>query len=100
MTNALQHTRDGGHVVLRVEQCDDLARVHVQDDGPGISPEHLSQVFERFYRTDGARTRVDGGSGLGLAIARAVVEAHGGTITASNATNGGAVFSVSLPRER
>jgi len=97
-TNALQHARDGGHVVLRVEQTDGLAQVYVQDDGPGIATEHLTRVFERFYRTDGSRARLDGGSGLGLAIARAIVEAHGGSIIASNAVDGGAVFSVTLPR--
>jgi signal transduction histidine kinase len=71
--------------------------VQVEDDGPGIPAEHLTRVFDRFYRADAARDREDGGSGLGLAIARAIVEAHGGAISVANAPHGGAVFGVTLP---
>ncbi|MBV9577344.1 MAG: HAMP domain-containing histidine kinase [Chloroflexi bacterium] len=96
-TNALQHAPEAGHVAIRVWRADRLAHVQVRDDGPGISEDHLSQVFERFYRTDSARTRVEGGSGLGLAIARAIVEAHGGSIVVSSTEGVGATFSVTLP---
>jgi len=95
--NPVQHAPAGGHVALGVGQCDGLARVQVRDDGPGIPEEHFAHIFDRFYRADAARTRVDGGSGLGLAIARAIVDAHGGGIVASNAAGGGALFNVSLP---
>jgi two-component system OmpR family sensor kinase len=95
--NALEHAPDGGHVMLKVGHCNGLVQVQVQDDGPGIPREHLSHVFDRFYRTDTARAHIDGGHGLGLAIARAIVEAHDGVIVASNAAGGGAVFSVTLP---
>jgi heavy metal sensor kinase len=96
-TNALQHAPDGGQVRLTVGRCDGAVHVEVQDDGPGIPPDKLARVFDRFYRTDVARARVDGGTGLGLPIARAIVEAHSGSISASNGAQGGAVFSVRLP---
>jgi len=73
------------------------ARITVQDNGSGIPEEHLESVFDRFYRVDAARTRAAGGAGLGLAIVRSIVEAHGGTVDARNASAGGAVFSVRLP---
>jgi signal transduction histidine kinase len=84
-------------VWLSVVRCEDSLRVEVRDDGPGIPPDKLARVFDRFYRTDEARARVDGGTGLGLPIARAIVEAHAGSISAANAGKGGAVFSVRLP---
>ncbi|WP_313731838.1 sensor histidine kinase [Cohnella nanjingensis] len=69
----------------------------VTDNGPGIAPEHLPHLFDRFYRADGARTRHDGGAGLGLAIAKAYVLAHGGSIDASSRVGAGATFRVQLP---
>jgi signal transduction histidine kinase len=65
----------------------------VSDTGPGIAPEHLPLIFDRFYKADAARAT--GGSGLGLSIVKAIVERHGGTITARN--EGGAVFEILLP---
>ena len=58
-------------------------RFVVEDDGPGISPEQRERVFDRFHRTDAARDRASGGTGLGLAIVRAIAEAHGGRVSAS-----------------
>ena len=74
--------------------------LHVDDDGIGIPPDQLEAVFERFHRVDPARADTDGsGSGLGLTIARAIVRAHGGTLTATSAGPGqGAAFTVALPR--
>ena len=69
----------------------------VEDDGPGIQPAHRERVFDRFHRTDSARTRVRGGAGLGLAIARAVAEAHGGGISAGESPEGGARVAIDLP---
>ncbi|MGO9899927.1 MAG: sensor histidine kinase [Solirubrobacteraceae bacterium] len=71
--------------------------ISVSDDGPGIPPDQLEQIFERFRRLDQSRSRGHGGSGLGLAIARAITEAHGGSITAESGPGLGATFRVSLP---
>jgi signal transduction histidine kinase len=70
----------------------------VTDDGPGIPPDELASVFERFHRVDSGRSRDEGGSGLGLAIARAIVEAHGGRIWAESAPGAGASLFFVLPR--
>jgi signal transduction histidine kinase len=72
----------------------------VRDTGPGIPPEHLPRVFDRFYKVDAARsaTATPSGSGLGLSIVKAIVERHGGRIDASNAADGGAAFDLWLPR--
>ncbi|MBE2199318.1 MAG: HAMP domain-containing protein [Anaerolinea sp.] len=82
LDNALRHTPDQGKVVVRVERQGDALRIVVQDSGPGIPAEQLPHIFDRFYRTDSARSRDKGGAGLGLAIVKAIVEAHGGTVTA------------------
>jgi len=70
--------------------------LRVEDDGPGIPPEHLGHVFDRFWRADPARSRT-GGAGLGLAIVAAIVAAHGGSVAAVNRAEGGAAFTVELP---
>jgi two-component system OmpR family sensor kinase len=75
------------------------AVVTVVDHGPGLSPEQLEKVFERFYRADAARTRERGGSGLGLSITAAIVEAHGGEVSATATPGGGATFVLSIPIE-
>ena len=86
MANGLRHARS--RVELRLWQEEEMACVEVADDGDGIAAEHLPYIFDRFYRADPSRSRELGGSGLGLAIAEAIVEAHGGTITA-NSEGGG-----------
>ena len=92
--NALRHTPDGGQITLTSSSDPRGVRLTVHDTGPGIPPEHLPLIFERFYKADAAR-KAAGGSGLGLSIVKAIVERHGGTITATN--NGGAVFEIVLP---
>ena len=69
----------------------------VTDHGPGMTPEQAHRVFERFYRTDQARTRATGGSGLGLAIVNALVSAHGGVASVRTAPGQGATFRIALP---
>jgi two-component system sensor histidine kinase ChvG len=93
LDNALAFSGDAGHVRLEVAREDRFARIVVSDEGPGILQEHLPRVFDRFFTTRGDRR----GTGLGLALARAIVEAHGGTISAESPPEGGARFTVRLP---
>jgi heavy metal sensor kinase len=95
--NAVKFTGAGGSVRVRVWEADEGAGLAVADTGPGIAPEHLRRVFDRFYRLDAARSRARGGSGLGLAICRELVEAHGGRIWAESVEGAGSTFSLALP---
>jgi two-component system OmpR family sensor kinase len=95
--NATRMTPAGGTVTVRVAAEGGRARVSVADQGPGIADDDLARVFDRFYRADLGRDRGSGGAGLGLAIVRAIVERHGGTITAHNVPGGGARFEFELP---
>jgi signal transduction histidine kinase len=74
--------------------------IAVQDTGPGIAPEHLPHLFERFYRTDSARAADSGGTGLGLAIVKEIAVAHGGEVRAESEFGKGSVFTVTLPVAR
>ncbi len=96
--NALRHTPADGHIRVTVTEREGQAEIAVADNGGGIAPEHLPQVFDRFFRTDGARDRETGGAGLGLAIVKAIVESHGGAVRAESAGVGsGSRFVVTLP---
>lgn len=99
LDNALRHTPPGGHASVAVAASAGDVRIRVTDDGAGIPTDQLNAVFDRFYRVDPARAVADGGgSGLGLTIARAIVTAHGGTLTATSPGPGrGATFTVTLP---
>ncbi|MFJ4620204.1 sensor histidine kinase [Streptomyces sp. NPDC088812] len=96
LTNAAVHTPAGTPVSVTVSATRDAARVGVSDKGPGIPAGDRERVFDRFYRVDKARSRDRGGSGLGLAVARALVEAHGGTLDLDDAP-GRTVFALTLP---
>ena len=85
LDNALRHSPPGGTVRISCSLRDPWVEYVVSDTGDGIAPEHLGHVFDRFYRSDTARTRAHGGSGIGLSIAKALVEAHGGEIAAASA---------------
>ena len=95
LSNALRHTPSGGRIDVRTATEGDEAVLEVHDTGPGIAPEDLPHVFERFYR--GAGAEAGSGSGIGLAVAAELVAAHGGSILAENRDEGGAVFTVRLP---
>ena len=95
--NALQYVPRGGHVTVQATWQAQEAVVAVADDGPGVAPEDLPHLFERFWRGDPARRRAMGGSGLGLAIARYIVEAHGGRMWAEPTPGGGLTVVFTLP---
>jgi signal transduction histidine kinase len=99
--NALRHASSApGAVHVRVSRKPPNVLLEVEDDGPGIPPDALEKVFDRFYRVDRGRSRAHGGTGLGLAIVRHVAEAHGGRAWAVNrSARPGALFSVELPAE-
>ena len=98
LSNALKFTPAGGTVDVRAEADAESARITVSDTGCGIDPGDLPMVFERFYRADASRSRATGGTGIGLSIAKAIVEAHGGVITAESRPGTGSHFTVTLPR--
>ncbi|MEJ2666664.1 MAG: ATP-binding protein [Deinococcales bacterium] len=95
--NALRVTPPEGRVMVRLERQDGGFRIEVADPGPGLAPGSEGRVFERFYRADASRSRSSGGSGLGLSIVKALVELHGGSVTATNRPEGGASFVVVIP---
>jgi signal transduction histidine kinase len=95
--NAIQHTPGGSAVLVTVTTVPGSGQITVTDHGPGMTPDQASHVFERFYRTDDARTRARGGAGLGLAIAASLTAAHGGEITVEVEPGKGAAFRVRLP---
>jgi two-component system, OmpR family, sensor kinase len=98
--NARRHAGPVGRVTVSSSAVGARLRVDVDDDGPGIPAGERERVFDRFHRADASRDRVAGGSGLGLAIARSIVEAHDGSIRASDSPLGGARISFELPRLR
>ena len=102
LANALRHTPDGGRVEVGAERSADRSAlvVCVQDSGPGIPAREAERVFDRFYRTDGSRSRDSGGSGLGLAISREIVAAHRGRIWVDASCRTGARVCFSVPLER
>jgi two-component system OmpR family sensor kinase len=96
--NALVHTPPDAPIEARVRSDNGTAVLEVHDDGPGMSPDVAARAFERFYRADPSRSRHHGGSGLGLAIVRAIVDAHGGTVTLDTTLGHGTTVRVQLPK--
>jgi heavy metal sensor kinase len=96
--NAVKYSPIKGEIRVRVMSSGQDALIEVQDNGPGIPPEHQSHIFERFYRIDKARTRAEGGTGLGLSIAQWAVVAHKGSIDVQSVTGMGSVFHIRLPK--
>jgi two-component system OmpR family sensor kinase/two-component system sensor histidine kinase BaeS len=99
VSNALAHTPKGGKVRVTVGRNNTALQIRVEDTGEGISAEHLPYIFDRFYRADPSRTRATGGAGLGLAITKALIEAHGGSISANSEgiAGKGSTFEIVLP---
>lgn len=98
IANAVNATTSGGTIMITCDRTETEAMVRVQDDGPGVDPDQLDRMFERFSRGRGTPRPPDGsGSGLGLAIARRLAERHGGSLSAGNAFEGGAVLTLTVP---
>jgi signal transduction histidine kinase len=97
LENATHHTPPGTQIEVHLRRSDGVAQIAVTDTGPGIPPEHLPQIWHRFYRADEARSRASGGTGLGLAIVKYVAEAHGGRVGVVSEVGKGTTFIVTLP---
>ena len=98
LTNAVTHTPGPGTIVVAAApEGAGFVAVSVRDTGPGIAPDHLPHVFERFYRADPSRARATGGAGLGLAIVKGIVEAHGGAVVAESSPGHGTTIRFTLP---
>ena len=98
MDNAVKFNHPGGAVTVLAADSEGGQTIKVRDTGPGIPPEHLPRVFERFYRVDKARSREAGGTGLGLAIVKHLALAHGGEAYVASEVGAGSEFSIKLPR--
>ncbi len=97
MENALRYAVEGHLLNIKITQHQDQLQIEFQDQGPGVADEFLPHIFERFSRAETSRARHFGGSGLGLSIAKAICEAHGGTIEAFKLPNAGMRFLILLP---
>jgi len=95
--NALRYTPSGGRITVAVEKAPGGMTVSVADTGSGVAAEHLSRIFERFYRVDPGRSREEGGTGLGLAIVKHLVEAHGGRVEARSTLGKGTTIRLFFP---
>ncbi|HEX6817506.1 MAG TPA: ATP-binding protein [Ktedonobacterales bacterium] len=100
VSNALRYTPSGGTISLAAARSPQATLLGVRDTGQGIRPEALPLIFDRFYRADRSRAQSEGESGLGLSIAKALVEAHGGTISVSSEPGQGTTFTILLPDEK
>jgi heavy metal sensor kinase len=97
LDNAIKYTPRGGQIRIQADRNGGKVRTAISDTGPGISPEHQAQVFDRFYRAEADRSRSSGGAGLGLAIAAEIARAHRGSIEVQSKLEQGTTFSVYLP---
>jgi two-component system, OmpR family, phosphate regulon sensor histidine kinase PhoR len=96
--NAIKYSAPGAEVVISSEEIQESVRISVADTGAGIAPEHLTRIFERFYRVDKDRSREVGGTGLGLAIVKHIIEAHGSSIEVESRSGKGSTFSFRLKK--
>lgn len=97
LSNAIQHNQTGGSVNITTAKEDGRAVLCIENSGPGIAPEHLPHIFDRFYRTDASRSRKTGGVGLGLAICKAIAEAHGAELSVKSGADDSTIFVLTMP---
>jgi signal transduction histidine kinase len=101
INNAFDHTPKNGLIEVTLWEDEESVKISVRDTGTGVLPEHLPHVFDRFYKVDSSRDRESSGTGLGLAIAQAIIQAHGGEITAfSSGAGQGSTFTIILPESK
>jgi signal transduction histidine kinase len=99
LRNLLENAKKyASHATIDITTTSDAVILRVRDDGPGIPPDDLTNLFEPFFRVNRSRSKTPAGYGLGLSICKRIVEAHGGTIAASNNPDRGATFTISLPK--
>lgn len=98
LENAIKYVPSGGRIGVHWEPETTGVRLRIEDNGPGIAPEHLPRLFERFYRVDKARSRELGGTGLGLAIVKHIMQRHGGSISVRSQISGGTEFTCRFPQ--
>ena len=96
LDNAIKYCNQHSEVIIEVEQQNSQLSIKIKDNGPGIANEHLTRLFERFYRVDKARTREMGGTGLGLSIVKHIVQAHDGNVKVDSIPGKGSVFTIEL----
>jgi two-component system, OmpR family, phosphate regulon sensor histidine kinase PhoR len=96
--NGIKYGREEGKIIVEIEEDKKHFHISVEDDGPGIQPEHLSRIFERFYRVDKSRSRDTGGTGLGLAIVKHILNAHNSKITVTSQIDKGTKFVFKLKK--
>lgn len=96
--NSIAYGKEGGETIIRMFEVDDIVTIEISDNGPGIEPEHIPRLFERFYRVEKSRNRNEGGSGLGLSIVKHILDSHGQTISVRSTVNVGSTFTFSLDK--
>lgn len=98
--NAIAYGNENGELLVNVVEIDQTYNIQVKDNGPGIEPQHIPRLFERFYRVEKSRNRNEGGSGLGLAIVKHIVESHGQQIRVNSQVGQGTTFNFSLEKSK
>jgi len=98
--NAVKYNNDGGEIKVSLKLSKNQIQVEVKDNGPGIPPEDLKRIFERFYRVEKSRSKGKGGTGLGLAIVKHILEGHKSKISVTSVVGKGSIFSFELPIEK
>lgn len=98
VSNGVKYSKDGGEVLVEIQESEDKVAIVVKDDGIGIPAKHLNRIFERFYRVDKSRSKLRGGTGLGLSIVKHIIEAHDSSVTVVSTEGQGSEFSFELEK--